>query len=134
MLSLGLPGRQVTPATLSDVTGFTPVTGREPSMPETRAALEAEWLHLTRAVLPGLAAARDWPVSADHCFQRILLDHAVGGRWYDHVVGRPAYRHLPDDALSRAVALGREAAAGTADLHLLDRQSLAWRGKRTVRA
>ena len=96
---------------------------------ESRAALEAEWLRLTRATLPSLAAARGWPVSADHCFQRILLDAAVGGRWYDHVAGRPAYRHLPDDALARAVTLARAAAAGEADLHALDAQSLAWRGK-----
>jgi hypothetical protein len=81
-------------------------------------------------VLPGLAAERDWPVRADHCFQRILLDHAVGGRWYDHVTARPAYRHLAQDALARAVALGREAVAGDADLADLNRQSLVWRGKR----
>jgi len=47
--------------------------------PVDRAALEAEWLVLTRASLPALAIERHWPVSADHCFQRILLDNAVGG-------------------------------------------------------
>jgi hypothetical protein len=96
---------------------------------DNRAALEAAWLHLTRVDLPALATQRGWPVSADHCFQRILLDHAVSGRWYDHVTGRPAYRHLPHDALARAVALGHAAAAGEADLHALNAQSLAWRGK-----
>jgi hypothetical protein len=96
---------------------------------DNRAALEAEWLHLTRVDLPALATQRGWPVSADHCFQRILLDHAVGGRWYDHVTGRPAYRHLSHDALARAVALGHAAAAGEADLSALNAQSLAWRGK-----
>lgn len=94
-----------------------------------RHALEAEWLALTRDTLPALAAARGWPVRADHCFQRILLDHAVGGRWYDHVARRPAYRHLADDRLAAAVALGRAVAAGQADLHALNRASLAWRGK-----
>ena len=94
-----------------------------------RAALEADWLTLTRDALPALARTRDWPVSADHCFQRILLDHAVGGCWYDHVAGRPAYRHLDDDRLAAAVDLGRRVAAGEADLHALNRQSLAWRGK-----
>jgi hypothetical protein len=92
-----------------------------------RAALETRWLRLTRETLPALAAVRDWPVSADHCFQRILLDHAVGGRWYDHVVGRPAYAHLPTDALLRAVAVGEAVAASHADLHALNVQSLAWR-------
>jgi hypothetical protein len=60
-----------------------------------RAALEAHWLHLIRHTLPGLAPARDWPVRYDHCFARILLDQVCGGRWYDHVPARPAYRHLP---------------------------------------
>lgn len=91
--------------------------------------LEAEWLVLTRETLPALAAARGWPVRADHCFQRILLDHAVGGCWYDHVPRRPAYHHFPADRLAAAVALGRAAAAGQADLHALNRRSLAWRGK-----
>ncbi len=94
-----------------------------------RAALERRWLALTRETLPAMAPARGWPVRADHCFQRILLDHAVGGRWYDHVAGRPAYRHVAADALARAVALGEAVAAGEADLAALNRQSLIWRGK-----
>ena len=92
-----------------------------------RAVLEGRWLRLTREVLPGLALGRGWPVSADHCFQRILLDHAVGGRWYDQVAGRPAYRHLSEAALARAVEAAEAVAAGRADLHRLNRQSLAWR-------
>ena len=93
------------------------------------AELEAEWLRLTREVLPGLAHARGWPVRNDHCFQRILLDNACGGRWYDHVTGRPAYRHVAEDTLAGAVALARAAEAGEADLAALNRRSLDWRGK-----
>ncbi len=95
-----------------------------------RSALERGWLDLTRDRLPALAAERRWPVSVDHCFQRILLDNACGGRWYDHIVGRPAYAHATDDVLRRAVALGEQAMAGTADLHALNAMSLGWR-KRT---
>ena len=95
-----------------------------------RPALEARWLRLTRTALPGLAAARRWPVSADHCFQRILLDHAIGGCWYGQVAGRPAYRHIDTGRLAAAVALGEAIAAEKADLHTLNAQSLAWRGKR----
>lgn len=95
----------------------------------TRAALEAAWLRLTREELPAVARARGWPVSADHCFQRILLDHATGGCWYDAIAGRPAYRHAAEDVLGRAVALGRAVLAGDADLHAMNAQSLAWRGK-----
>lgn len=92
-----------------------------------RTVLEASWLALTRETLPALARARAWPVSADHCFQRILLDNAVGRRWYDAVAGRPAYRHIAADALARAVALGEAAIAGDEDLAQLNRRSLAWR-------
>ncbi|MBM6575814.1 hypothetical protein KCP91_05475 [Microvirga sp. SRT01] len=95
-----------------------------------RTTLEADWLHLTRTTLPALAKDRSWPVSADHCFQRILLDNACGGPWYDHVNGRPAYRHIDADRLVAATRLGNDAAEGTADLHALNRASLAWRGKR----
>ena len=92
-----------------------------------RAALQARWLELTRVTLPALASARDWPVRHDHCFQRILLDNAFGGVWYDHVEKRPAYVHAPAEALARAVALGEACADGTADLSELNRRSLTWR-------
>ena len=95
-----------------------------------RERLEAEWLALTRERLPALAGERGWPVRFDHCFQRILLDHACGGRWYDHIARRPAYRHAPDATLDEAVRLGRAAARGEADLHALNERSLRWRGKR----
>lgn len=94
-----------------------------------RDAVQARWLDLTRRVLPALAGDRGWPVSADHCFQRILLDHAFGGCWYDHVAGRPAYAHAYAAALSQAVALGEAAIAGTVDMAELNRRSLGWRGK-----
>ncbi|MEH3034965.1 MAG: GCN5-related N-acetyltransferase [Sphingomonas adhaesiva] len=94
-----------------------------------RTTLERDWLRLTRELLPGLAQARGWPVSADHCFQRIMLDNACGGRWYDHIAGRPAYTHAPVDTLARAIALGEAAIRGEADLTALNRRSLAWRGR-----
>ena len=94
-----------------------------------RPELEAAWLILTRETLPGLARERHWLVRADHCFQRILLDHAVGGCWYHHVKERPAYKHLGDARLAAAVALGEQVVAGDADLHALNLRSLVWRGK-----
>ncbi len=84
---------------------------------------------LTRETLPGLATARGWPISRDHCFQRVLLDAACGGRWYDHIEGRPAYRAASDAVLARAVALAARAFAGSEDMAALNRQSLAFRGK-----
>jgi hypothetical protein len=70
-------------------------------------------------------------VTADHCFGRILLDHAVGGRWYD-VLDRgrsPAFEQLDVEQLRLAVDLAeRVAAEGDPLLRRLDEQSLRWRG------
>ncbi len=96
---------------------------------DDRAGLERRWLQLTRETLPGLAAARGFPIRHDHCFQRILLDAACGGRWTDHVAGRPAYRQIDTGCLAAAVALAERVAAGEADLDRLNVQSLRWRGK-----
>lgn len=92
-----------------------------------RRALERRWLALTRHTLPGLAGARGWPLRHDHCFQRVLLDHACGGVWYDAIRGRPAYRAAPDRILAAAVRLGLAVAAGEVDLAHLDRTSRRWR-------
>lgn len=92
-----------------------------------RDALEAHWLELTRSVLPGFAQQREWPVNQDHCFQRILLDNACGGVWYDFVEGRPAYRHAAPEVLARAVKLGEACISGSEDLEALNRRSLDWR-------
>ena len=97
-------------------------------MPDRRDALEARWLDLTRVKLPA-AARRDWPVHLDHCFQRILLDNATGGVWYDRILKRPAYAHAPDDVLERAVGLAEDVLEGRANLVDLNAQSLRWRGK-----
>jgi hypothetical protein len=101
-----------------------------PKLPE-RLALEARWLEMTRVTLPALAVARGWPVSDDHCFQRILLDNACGRCWYEVIAERPAYANAPDDVLAGAVALGEAAFAG-ADLDRLNANSLQWRGRRNV--
>ena len=98
-----------------------------------RAALESEWLELTRHVLPAMAVSRGWTVRSDHCFQRIFLDAAVGGVWYDVVLGRPAYRHIDRERLVRAVTLARSIASGQSDLDALNRQSVAWRAARNSR-
>lgn len=83
--------------------------------------------------LPARARQHGWVVSADHCFGRIVLDHAVGGRWYDHLErGRtPAFAQLSDEQLRRAVDVaGRMLAGGDPVVRALDVQSLRWRGKR----
>ena len=96
--------------------------------------LVARYRRLVDVELPTAARAGRWVVVDDHCFGRILLDHAVGGRWYDHLDRSrrvPAHRQLTDDQLARAVAVAeRVLAEGDPLLRRLDAQSLAWRGKR----
>ena len=95
-----------------------------------RADREAEWLRLTREVMPALAVERGWPVRLDHCFQRILLDAELGSPWTERLAGRPAYRSVDDATLDRLIALGEAVVAGEADLWALNRASLHGRRPR----
>jgi hypothetical protein len=80
--------------------------------------------------LPAVAVERRWPVTRDHCFQRILLDNAVEGCWYDHIKERPAFAHAPAETLTHALALGESVMRGEEDLAALNCRSLAWRRAR----
>ena len=97
---------------------------------EEKDTLIATYMHLTKEVLPSLARndQTNWPMSKDHCFQRVVLDHVCGGVWYDHLV-RPAYKHLTNDQAQRAVRMCQDIVEGKADLRELNQQSLIWRGK-----
>ncbi|MEM6329974.1 MAG: hypothetical protein AAF790_06985 [Planctomycetota bacterium] len=97
-----------------------------------RYLLQERYLELTRELLPREAVRRDWRVRNDHCFMRILLDHACGGCWYDHLDRRlRAYKQLNTARLRTAVRLGEEMlAGGEAVVDRLNRQSLHWRGHR----
>ena len=101
---------------------------------EEKDTLIATYMHLTKEVLPSLARSdrTDWPVSEDHCFQRIVLDTICGGVWYAYL-DRPAYKNLTHEQAQRAVDLCREIAEGRADLQQLNNQSLIWRGKSRMR-
>ncbi|HEX8498736.1 MAG TPA: hypothetical protein VF661_16175 [Actinomycetales bacterium] len=101
--------------------------------PPDRDALLTTYRRLVMHELPALARAQRWVVTADHCFGRIVLDHAVGGRWYDHLErGRtPAFTRLSDDQLRTAVAAAEQMRdGGDPVVRALDAQSLRWRGKR----
>lgn len=97
---------------------------------EEKDTLIATYMHLTKEVLPSLAKSDrpDWPVSEDHCFQRIVLDHVFGGVWYEHL-DRPAYKHMTNNQAQRAVMLCQDIAERRANLQELNQQSLFWRGK-----
>ena len=100
-----------------------------PAAPEGAAGrqrLVGRWLALTREVLPGMAAAQGWPISLDHCFMRVCLDHALGRPWHQ-AVRRPAVRHLDEGQLRAAIAVAEGIVADPARLRPLNEASLAWR-------
>ena len=92
--------------------------------------LVSTYMHLSKEVLPKIARGRqrNWPVSADHCFQRIVLDHVCSGVWYEYLE-RPAFKNLTKDQAQRAVKLCEDIVEGNVDLQKLNQQSLIWRGK-----
>lgn len=96
-----------------------------------REAAERQYLRLVKELLPERARQDSWTLRLDHCFGRVLLDHAVGRCWYDALDRRRvAYRQLDDAQLAEAVALGeRLLEQGDPLLRELDAQSLLWRGK-----
>ncbi|MEO0394102.1 MAG: GCN5-related N-acetyltransferase [Pseudomonadota bacterium] len=94
--------------------------------------LRARYRHLVMEELPAAAKGRGadqaWPVHLDHCFARILLDHACGRPWRE-VIQAPAWRNAPAAIIARAVSLGEAILTDRVDLWALNRQSLDWRGK-----
>jgi len=93
---------------------------------------QARWRDLVDRLLPQAAPDHpEWPVVNDHCFARILLDNACNGPWRDSVAA-PAWANMPPERLAVAIDLGDAVLAGRADLALLNRRSLLWRGKRRL--
>ena len=94
------------------------------------ADLASRYIVLTKEVMPHLARTshKHWPVSNDHCFQRIILDTVCGGVWYDYLP-RPAYKTMTHDEAANAVKLCNDIISGDADLIVLNKQALQWRGK-----
>ncbi len=100
--------------------------------PFPRERLLARYRELVLHELPRRAREGRWVVTNDHCFGRIVLDHAVGRCWYDVLDRRrsPAFAQLDDERLARAVALAeRMLTEGDPLVRELDARSLHWRGK-----
>lgn len=98
----------------------------------TRDGLLRRYRELVLGELPRLGRAGRWVVTEDHCFGRIVLDHAVGRCWYEVLDRRrsPAFEQLADEQLATAVALAeRVVVEGDPLLRELNAQSLSWRGK-----
>ena len=81
-------------------------------------------------MLPARARRERWVVVADHCFQRIVLDHSLGAPWRTVLTARmPAWRQLSDAQLAAAVRFAEAIeTGGDRVLRELNAQSLRWRG------
>ncbi|MEZ3144775.1 hypothetical protein [Halobaculum sp. MBLA0143] len=97
-------------------------------MLEDTGPLREEYRELTERRLPA-AADDDWPVTEDHCFQRIVLDTLFEDAWYDHVDGRPAVRSLTADQLREAIRIAESLLEDPERVAVLNRRSLRYRGE-----
>lgn len=98
--------------------------------PENPSALTRKrWRYLVERRLPEAAPSRKWPITADHCFARVLLDNVLEVPWRT-VVRPPAWRNTSLQDLERAIELGEAVLANQTDLHALNARSLAMRRKR----
>jgi len=90
------------------------------------AFVRARWRHLVECRLPEAARNTDWPINADHCFARVLLDNVHGVPWRQ-AVRPPAWRNTPIKQLERAIKLGEGILAGRVDLKRLNAASISMR-------
>lgn len=85
-----------------------------------------KWRHLIGERLPRVAQERNWPITDDHCFARILLDVTLDRPWRD-VVKPPAWRHTPICELEKAISLGEALFDKTQNIDDLNKKSLSLR-------
>jgi len=91
--------------------------------------IRARWRHLVGDRLPRAALERNWSITADHCFARILLDVTLRRPWRD-VVSPPAWRHTPISQLEQAIALGKALLGRSQNIDDLNEISLKLRRSR----
>ncbi|MGF1498256.1 MAG: hypothetical protein ACFB8W_15750 [Elainellaceae cyanobacterium] len=91
-------------------------------------SLTEQYLDLVNHQLPEAARGGGYPVRFNHCFARIILDNICGCEWY-RVIEKPAYKHMTDEQLEQAIALGREFLADPQACAAANQVSLQYRGK-----
>ncbi|WP_036487289.1 hypothetical protein [Myxosarcina sp. GI1] len=94
--------------------------------------LRQRYLHLINEELPAQAKQRNFPVSLNHCFARIILDNLFNCCWYE-VIDRKqgaAYKQLSVEQLEKAIAIAEDI-IDKPDSYVreLNRNSLRWRNK-----
>lgn len=74
--------------------------------------LRARYLELTEDVLPRLARREGWPITEDHCYQRVILDTIAGQEWYhtiaDPTADAPAFMQLDAEQLQAAINVAHQ--------------------------
>ncbi|MGF1461429.1 MAG: hypothetical protein ACFBSG_20685 [Leptolyngbyaceae cyanobacterium] len=88
--------------------------------------LTEQYLDLINCQLPQAAQRGRYPVRFNHCFARIILDSLFQDAWYHHL-DKPAYRHLTEAQLQRAIALGQKFLRDPQACFLANQASLSYR-------
>ena len=93
---------------------------------EDLTALRGRYRRTVASELPQRARRHgDWPIEADHCFARVVLDTLFEDVWDDHVDGSPAYEQLSADELRAANEIAeRMLDGGRSTVEALNRRSL----------
>ncbi|MGV2831810.1 hypothetical protein [Myxosarcina sp. GI1(2024)] len=94
--------------------------------------LRKKYLKLVNEQLAAQAKKRDFPVSLNHCFARIILDNLFNCCWYEAIDRKQdaAYKQLSVEQLERAIEIA-EAIIDKPDSYIreLNQNSLRWRNK-----
>jgi O-6-methylguanine DNA methyltransferase len=86
--------------------------------------------YLLQKIIVNHSSQPKWPVTVDHCFARIILDHTVGiNTVWTSKVKSPAYKNMSKEQLEASIGLGRKILQGKADLVDLDNRSLELRAE-----
>ena len=94
--------------------------------------LRTRYLELVNQKLPVVAKQRQFPVSLNHCFARIILDNLFGCCWYEKIDRKKgaAYKQLSAEQLQKAIEIA-ETMIDSPDSYIqqLNLNSLRWRNK-----
>lgn len=92
-------------------------------------ALRERYRRVVETELPQEARRQgSWPIQADHCFARVVLDNLYQDRWDAHIEDRPAYKQLSAADLRDAISIGeRMLETGAPLVEEFNQRSLEWR-------
>lgn len=92
-----------------------------------------KWRLLTNKILPNDAKKnKKFPIRFNHCFQRVALDNAFGGCWYNYLDKKKgtAISQISEVKLNEAIEFAMQMHKGGADTVIkLNKISLKYRNK-----